>query len=236
MDAPRLVLTCEHGGNTVPHFVADAFKSRRAQQALTTHRGRDIGALWLAKHLQRDFDVPLVHATVSRLVVDLNRTIGHPRHFSEFTRSLDVAQQERLLARYYMPYRRKVTAMLSALSEQGPVLHVSVHSFVAVLDGKQRNADIGLLYDPARSRESEICKAWQAALTKHGPTIRVRRNYPYRGSSDGFTSHLRSLFADALYAGIELEVNQAVLTKEAGRRAVHAAVRASLQEILTASP
>jgi hypothetical protein len=36
----------------------------------------------------------------------------------------------------------------------------------------------------------------------------VRLNYPYRGSSDGLTTHLRRLHRDSDYAGVELEVNQ----------------------------
>jgi predicted N-formylglutamate amidohydrolase len=216
----------------VPRLVADAFASTRARRALAGHRGQDVGALWLARRFERDFAAPLVHATISRLVVDLNRTIGHPRHFSEFTRALDRELQEHVIARYYMPYRRKVTALLTRLTEQAPVLHVSVHSFVPVLDGKRRNAEIGLLYDPARRGEAELCRQWQALLTRQSPELRVRRNYPYRGASDGFTSHLRNLFADERYAGIELEVNQSMLGEEQGRRSVHAALRDSLRALL----
>jgi hypothetical protein len=36
----------------------------------------------------------------------------------------------------------------------------------------------------------------------------VRRNYPYRGSADGLTTHLRRLHPDGRYAGVEIEVNQ----------------------------
>ena len=39
----------------------------------------------------------------------------------------------------------------------------------------------------------------------------MRRNYPYRGSSDGLTTTLRGLFADPDYLGIEIEVNQALV-------------------------
>ena len=36
----------------------------------------------------------------------------------------------------------------------------------------------------------------------------MRRNYPYRGTSDGLTRYLRKRYADRDYCGIELEVNQ----------------------------
>ena len=38
--------------------------------------------------------------------------------------------------------------------------------------------------------------------------MRVRRNYPYNGASDGLTTYLRGRFSGRLYSGIELEVNQ----------------------------
>jgi len=36
----------------------------------------------------------------------------------------------------------------------------------------------------------------------------VRRNYPYAGKNDGFTTYLRRRFPSDAYLGIELEINQ----------------------------
>jgi hypothetical protein len=36
----------------------------------------------------------------------------------------------------------------------------------------------------------------------------LRSNYPYQGRSDGLTSQLRKRHPDAVYVGIEIEVNQ----------------------------
>ena len=41
----------------------------------------------------------------------------------------------------------------AAVAARKQVLHVAVHSFTPVLHGERRNADVGLLYDPARPRE-----------------------------------------------------------------------------------
>jgi hypothetical protein len=46
------------------------------------------------------------------------------------------------------------------------------------------------------------------AFGRRVPGLRLRRNQPYRGRSDGLASLLRSRHADTAYAGIELEVNQ----------------------------
>ena len=86
-----------------------------------------------------------------------------------------------------------------------------MHSFTNVLDDEIRNADIGLLYDPARPGETALCKRWQHMLRELEPSLRVRRNYPYRGNADGLTTWLRRRFPDAHYVGVELELNQALL-------------------------
>lgn len=88
------------------------------------------------------------------------------------------------------------------------VIHVSAHSFTPILDGQARTADIGLLYDPSRAFESRVCRSWRDRLATAAPHLRVRRNYPYRGTADGFTTYLRTRFPMDRYAGIELEVNQ----------------------------
>jgi hypothetical protein len=40
------------------------------------------------------------------------------------------------------------------------------------------------------------------------PELVLRRNYPYRGTSDGLVTYLRRRHGDRAYAGVELEVNQ----------------------------
>jgi predicted N-formylglutamate amidohydrolase len=91
------------------------------------------------------------------------------------------------------------------------VLHVAVHSFTPVMGGEVRNADVGLRYDSRRPSEVRTCRRWQGKLEEIDPALRVRRNYPYRGAADGLATWLRRRFPDARYAGVELELNQALL-------------------------
>ena len=86
------------------------------------------------------------------------------------------------------------------------MLHLSVHTFTPVLDGKPRIADVGLLYDPARKTEAHLMQAWRDNIAKQVPELKTRRNYPYHGRADGLTSDLREKFGDSRYLGIELEV------------------------------
>ncbi len=203
----RCLVTCEHGGNRVPAAYRRYFAGH--ESLLATHRGYDPGALVLARRLAGALGAPLFYATVSRLVIDLNRSLGHPRLYSEATRPASPAVRREILERHYLPYRRRVEgAAAEAIAEGEKVIHLSAHSFTPELDGEVRDADIGLLYDPARPGEAELARRWQAALKDAAPELRVRRNYPYRGKSDGFTAYLRRRFPAEAYVGIELEINQ----------------------------
>ena len=176
---------------------------------LASHRGYDPGALELAKKLAKSLDAPLFHSTTTRLLVELNRSPTHPSLFSTYTRELSPAQRAEILERHWRPYRTEVETEIARLIASGrKVLHVSAHSFTPELNGNVRCADIGLLYDPRRSHESAFCADWRDRLRVLDPSLIVRRNYPYLGTADGFTTALRKQFADDVYSGIELEVNQ----------------------------
>ncbi len=202
-----LVITCEHGGNRIPGPYRDLFYAHQA--LLDTHRGFDPGALSMARALATAFAAPLVASTVSRLLVDLNRSIGHPCLYFEATRNESAEVRQRIVKRYYQPYRARAERLVrQAIANHGHVLHLSSHSFTPELDGKVRNADIGLLYDPARPGEAELCERWKAALKACAPNLRIRRNYPYAGKGDGLTAWFRQRLPPGAYLGIELEINQ----------------------------
>jgi predicted N-formylglutamate amidohydrolase len=229
--ARSLLLTCEHGGNRIPPRYAWAF--RGARQVLASHAGYDLGALSLARRLSRRLGVSLSGATVSRLLVDLNRSTDHPRLFSAYTAGLDAGERRRIIERYYLPHRDRVEERVRCLVENGePVLHVAVHSFVPALNGTTRCADVGLLYDPARRGERRLCRSWADALRREAPSLRVRFNYPYRGTGDGLTTFLRRRFGAGQYWGIELEVNQKHLTATGTTRRVQRVIGDSLERLV----
>jgi predicted N-formylglutamate amidohydrolase len=202
-----ILITCEHGGNRIPPRYRQLFRGH--EDLLQTHRGWDPGALVMAKQLAKALHAPLFVSTVSRLLIDLNRSKGHPRLYSEATRAAPPEVRREIFEQYYLPYREQVESHIAREIARGRrVVHISSHSFTPVLAGEGRNADIGLLYDPSRKGELELCVRWQKALQEAMPGLRVRRNYPYTGKSDGFTAYLRRRFAAAEYVGVELEVNQ----------------------------
>jgi predicted N-formylglutamate amidohydrolase len=96
------------------------------------------------------------------------------------------------------------------------VIHVSSHSFTPILNGQVRRAVVGLLYDPGRNGEAELCARWKATLSEYAPTLRVRRNYPYYGKAAGLTAQMRRCFSADTYVGVELEVNQSIVIAGGG--------------------
>ncbi|MEO5585626.1 MAG: N-formylglutamate amidohydrolase [Flavobacteriales bacterium] len=223
-----LVLSCEHGGNDVPPDLRHCFAGDEG--VLLTHRGMDIGALDLFKHL-----VPMAaestSATLSRLCIELNRSEHHPNLFSAFTRELDPARKKELL-NFHRAYRSEFTALIKQrIVAKEDVVHIAVHTYTPVLDGVKRTMDIGLLYDPSQANERTFCLAWRKVLRARAPQLVVRMNQPYKGTSDGFPTHLRPVFPKN-YAGIELEVNQRFAVDGRMDKALTAIIREALSEVL----
>lgn len=155
------------------------------------------------------FDAPLFFCETTRLLIDLNRSIGNPELYSEFTRPLPVRARRDIVERHYRPHHEPIERWMRAAIEAGRrVVHIASHSFTPELNGHVRTADIGWLYDPGRRGEVELSNRWIDALRRASPALRLRRNYPYLGKSDGLTFRLRRVYPPAAYIGIELEVNQ----------------------------
>ena len=233
MTMDTFIITCEHGGNDIPAPYRPLFHGQ--QQLVDSHRGHDPGALVMATDLADTFDAPLVASTTSRLLVDLIRSIGHPQLFSAVSRRASAETRAHIIEHHYRPHRRRAEHLVDQAVGRGDrAIHIAAHSFTPDLGGEVRRADVGLLYDPGRSGEAELCARWKHSLTALAPGLRVRRNYPYAGKADGLTSHLRLRFGHGEYVGIELEVNQSIVSS-AGRRWT-ALRRMLIDSLRTASP
>lgn len=230
------VVTCEHGGNRIPTAYVDLFHGYEAR--LSSHRGYDLGALIMARDLAAALQAPLVVSTVSRLLVDLNRSLSSPQAWSDATRTLSPTSKQAIVSRHYAPYRQRLTEIVAAAVAAGQrVIHLSSHSFTPDLDGQVRNADVGLLYDPGRPGEVAVAARWKAAFAEQSTELRVRRNYPYKGKNDGLTSTMRRCFAPSEYVGIEIELNQALVgAQPRSWRHLRRAVVTTLEAALCRTP
>ena len=205
------VITCEHGGNKIPKEYQYLFKDELS--ILQTHKAYDPGALELAKAISKKTDY-FFFSEVSRLLIELNRSINSPDVFSCYSKNLDENQKEKIFNKYYLPFRNKVENSLGELVRKGEKsVHISVHTFTPVLNNKIRNADIGILYDPKRTNEKDFAVSFKNELLSYDKKLKIRFNYPYLGISDGFTSYLRKKLSQRNYTGIELEINQKFVLK-----------------------
>ncbi len=205
-----LILTCEHASNRLPA----AFKKAVPAEVLKTHRAYDIGAVQVFRKLVK-FAKPefFCEGNFSRLFVDLNRTITNKSAFSDYLRNNENAKAQ--ATAYWNEYRAAIEKFVdSALkpktraAKSAPtIIHLGIHSFTPELNGKVRNTDIGILYDPARPQECAYANVIKAEIKRLYPAMKVRFNYPYKGSSDGLTTTLRKKFGPQ-YVGIEIEINQ----------------------------
>ncbi len=166
--------------------------------------------------MARMLEAPVRYTTISRLVVETNRSEESPELYSRWSDALPPGERKRLLARYHRRHRQKVRRTVEAASREGrrAVVHVGVHTFTPVLDDQVRTVDVGILLDPARPLERRVARGWIRALRAAHPDLRIGENTPYDGRSDGLTTTLRSVFPEGgstRYAGLELEVNQALL-------------------------
>ncbi|QEG41589.1 N-formylglutamate amidohydrolase [Roseimaritima ulvae] len=205
-----LLITCENGGNKLPPFVIDAFRSAAAIRDLASPLGFDPGAKAAALDLAERTKAPMVSCPYSRLAIDVNRSPHHRHLFSPHTKKLSPEIREALVRHVYEPYRRQVHAAIDKLLQSHAyVIHIAVRSFP--LQGKTgpRRTDVGLIYDPCREDEREFCLDWYEELYYEAPWIRVRRNYPVRGRHDSLVKSLRDTYSPHEYLGIEIHLNQA---------------------------
>ena len=221
-NAPALMITCEHASNALPDFVLRAFRDSNGipDDVLASHRGYDIGAYKifsiLVKRLKPDFHSA---SKFSRLVVDMNRSSTSKSFYSEYTSSLPNTVKARMLS-LWEKYREKIESFVAGkipekqrkAAKEAPlkVIHLGIHSFTPVLNGVERDADVGILYDPSRPAEAQIAENLIKSIKERAPWLKIRKNYPYLGKSDGLTTTLRQKFGPS-YAGIEIEINQKLL-------------------------
>lgn len=205
----KFIFSCEHGGFEIPEPYLPFFSEK--EEILKSHRGWDKGALEIAKYVSRRAESKLIANSVSRLLIECNRTLEHQELFSEFSQKMPEHVQEQLVTDYYLPYRGRLERKIEQhLHHQHQVIHLSFHSFTPVLNGETRKTEIGILFDPKNIVEQEFAEVWKASIEKKMDTWRVKFNYPYKGTDDGLTTYFRGKYQEN-YAGLELEINTKLL-------------------------
>lgn len=177
--------------------------------ALPSPLACDLAAGYAAQRISDRLSAPLIQHKYSLDLIDVTHSLRHRQLFSPITRSWPRTSRQWLVDHLYQPYRNRVRTTISQMLRRFPlVVHLSVRTFPLRQSGKLRRADVGLLYAPTVDDEVGLCVNWLEEMYFEVPMLRVRRNYPRRGTTDSLTSAMRSEFEGQGYLGIEVLLNQ----------------------------
>lgn len=175
------VLVCDHASNRIPERYGDL--GLTLAQRLE-HIAWDPGALSVCQALVDLLDAPLVHSTVSRLIIDCNRETDSPeliRTLSEATAiaaNIDVSPEERArrIGDYHAPFHLAIERLLDRRAGLGlPTVLVCMHSFTPIYLNVQRPWPIGLIH----GRDTGYTQKLFDALKAEDPTLDLGWNEPY---------------------------------------------------------
>lgn len=216
--APGVILICEHASNRVvsPWQISD-------DELLNSHAASDPGALGLALALgpllaHSCGGAEVIHAPLSRLIYDLNRSPDRPEacpvqseiHHIAMNEGLSTSERLARMQALYLPFHDLVRARVArALAlVQRPVV-LTIHSFSPSWHGVPRKVEFGVIHDALPNLARQIV----AEAPELG--LRTELNVPY-SAADHVTHTLR---LHALPYGLEnamLELrNDLIATSEA---------------------
>ncbi len=195
----NVLILCDHASNHVPADIDLGIDPA----LLDKHIAIDIGAAAVSRGLAALLDAPALLATVSRLVIDLNREVDALGLIPQASDGHAIPGNERVdraerIARFHAPYHRAIAAQVRA---QQPALIVSVHSFTPALESgitPPRPWEAGILYN-RDARAARIAVDW---LTAQG--IVTGDNEPYSGRLLNATMNRHAEASGTPYLGVEI--------------------------------
>lgn len=181
-DGPSpFVFVCDHASNRIPDEYGDLGLSAIDR---LRHIAWDPGALAVSLQLADILDAPLIHSTVSRLVVDCNRWHDAPDLIptrSERTeipgnRNVGDNAKARRIADFHDPFHVAIDTVLNRrASLQRETILVAMHSFTPVYNDVPRPWPIGLIH----GADTGYTRALFEALEATGSGLNVGWNEPY---------------------------------------------------------
>lgn len=212
-----ILLICDHASNRIPKELGTLGIEA---EALDQHVAWDIGAGAVTRGLAGRLGVPAALTTVSRLVIDCNRTPGHAGSIPAVSHGIEVpgnrdlppGAREAREAAYFHPYHAAVAAELARLEQgqAGRAVLVSIHSFTPVLAGLTRPWHGGVP-SAADRRLAEFF----LAMLRAEPGIVVGDNEPYSGRHpEGYSCQTHGDAQGRL--NVLIEIRQDLLLEAAG--------------------
>lgn len=185
------LLVCEHASNRFPGAYGTLGLSAVARKA---HVAWDPGALGLARGLAQRLNAGLVHATVTRLIYDLNRPPHAPgampakSEVFDVPGNADLTPEERAARTeaIYLPFHAALHGEIVRRIALGrPPVIVTIHSFTPIYFGKKRDVEFGVIHDADPSLALNVVEE-----ARHQTQLNTRLNEPY-SAADQVTHTLR---------------------------------------------
>lgn len=225
---PWVVLHVPHDSTTVPAEVRAQFVLDDAGLALELDRMTDHRTL--AIFAEPSSDAAVVHAPVSRLVVDVERfpdDADEPMaargmgaiytttsHLTPLRRRLSADEREALMQQYYRPHHARLEAAVSAaIDGHNRCLVIDCHSFPSealpyeMADPSRTRADICIGTDDFHT-SAALADAFESAFRRIG--WRVSVNEPFAGAMVPNSRYRR----DSRVGAIMVEVNRRLYLRE----------------------
>lgn len=213
-----VLLVCDHASPAIP---ACFNKLGLEDDILERHIAYDIGAAAITRLLSGRLDAPAVLTGVSRLVIDCNRAPGDPQSIPEISDThmvpgnlgLKGGEVESRAEAFFWPYHHAIANSLAQLWRRGPAPALfSIHSFTPTLGGRDRQWDLGVLWN----RDPRLAAPLIAELGSLG-TLHVGDNEPYSGREIAYTIDLHGGAAGLPNGAVEIRQDHLETEKEISR-------------------
>ena len=212
-----VLLVCDHAGRATPAALGDMGVS---PPDWDRHIAWDIGAAGVCAALAPALGAACITQAYSRLVIDCNRTPGHPTSIPPVSDGTPVPANvllaadaaARRVAEIFTPYHEAIAGELDRRAEAGlPSVLVAMHSFTPVLAGMARPWQAGVLHN----RDPRLSHALARLLTADG--FLVGDNEPYQLSDESdYTVPVHAERRGLAY--VELEIRQDLIASAEGQQ------------------
>ena len=200
-----VLLVCDHASHRFPRSLGTMGLDYLNRHSHVVH---DIGAGALVEMLANNLGVTAVLCQYSRLIVDCNRELVDHNAFLEFNDGVDIPanhnlrsdEKEKRASEIYWPYHNAIKNQIVRLNKHGidPVV-ISIHSFTPVMNGNDREWEIGVLWD----KDPVTAEIFLSRLVEAG--YLVGDNKPYSGKDpEDFTIDHHAEPSGLPHEGIEI--------------------------------
>ena len=228
------LLVCDHAGRQVPAALGDLGV---AAPDWERHIAWDIGAAGTCAALAPALGAGCIAQAYSRLVIDCNRTPGHPTSIPPVSDGTPIPANAGLAAdaaaqrvtEIFAPYHAAIAAELDRRAAAGQrSVVVAMHSFTPVFGGVARPWQAGVLHN----RDPALSRALARLLEAEG--FLVGDNEPYQLSDESdYTVPVHAERRSLAY--VELEIRQDLIATGDGQRAWAARLARLLPRALDAA-